>query len=140
MTSPDHILLSRFYQIARISYMQLEYFVTKISNPKLQTIISNLASNYELVANECFTLAKSHSVNLPDNIFFKRCADILHQNYSCLNNISLQAIISCITNLNIQLMIEMYNVETATSETISIGKHLQAMQEDNLNILCQIQI
>lgn len=140
MTSPDHILLSRFYQIARISCMELEYFVGKISNPKLQTIISNQAANYELVANECFALAKTHSVALPDNMFFKRCSGTFQQNYECITTINLQSVIACISNLNIYLMIEMYNVESATSETISIGKHLQALHEDNLNILCQIQI
>ncbi len=140
MTSPDHILLSRFYQIARLSSMELEFFVPKISNKKLQTIISNQAYNYELLANECFALAKTHSVNLPDNQFFKRCNDIIAQNFNHLPYIDLSAIIACISNFNIHLMIELYNVEMADSETINIGKHLKILQEDNLNILCQIQI
>lgn len=140
MTSPDHILLSRFYQIARLTSIELEFFIPRISNSKLQTIISNQASNYELLANECFALAKTHSVNLPDNLFFKRCSEIISQNFANLKHIDLSAIIACISNFNIHLMIEMYNVETADSETINIGRHLKMLQEDNLNILCQIQL
>ena len=140
MTSPDHILLSRFYQIARLTSMELEFFVPKISNPKLQTIISNQASSYELLANECFALAKTHSVNLPNSLFFKRCNEIISQNFANLKHIDLSAIISCISSFSIYLMIEMYNVETADSETINIGRHLKMLQEDNLNILCQIQL
>ena len=139
MNYVDHILLSRFYQIAKISTITLDTFLTKTSNTELQTIISKQLANYDVLVTECCTLAKAHKVALADHIFFKRCRQIIDENFE---NISITPAIviacTCISSLN--TLIEIYNVESADSETINIGKHLQIMQENNLQILSQLKL
>lgn len=140
MTTVDHILLSRFYQIAKISVLQLEDIISKINKPELQTIVSNQISNYDVLVKECCTLAKSHSVSLPDHIFFKRCKQIIEDNFANINCIETSTLIAITSTFSLNTLIELYNVESANSETISIGKHLLNMQENNLQILKQIKV
>ncbi len=140
MTSVDSILLSRFYQISKVCVLQLEYCLPKIKNDKLQTIISNHASNFEVLSNECFALAKAQRITLPDNLFFRRCKALIEQSLDEFNSIELPTIIMGLTISNIHTLIELYNVEKADSETISIGKHLQEILENQLNILKQIKL
>lgn len=140
MNYVDHILLSRFYQIAKISVLQLESFLPKIKHQELQTIISNQISNYDVLVAECRTLGKAHSINLPDNTFFNRCKQIIDDNFECFKSINQEILIACTTISSLNTLIEIYNVESAESETISIGKHLQSMQENSLQILKQIKI
>ena len=140
MNYVDHILLSRFYQIAKISVLQLELSLPKIKQKELQTIISNQISNYDVLVAECRTLAKAHSINLPDNTFFNRCKQIIDNNFESFKSIDNDILIACTTISSLNTLIEIYNVESAKSETINIGKHLQLMQENNLQILKQIKI
>ena len=140
MNYVDHILLSRFYQIAKISVLQLETFLPKIKHPELQTIISNQITNYDVLVAECKTLAKAHSVALPDNAFFSRCKQIVEDSFGDFSSINKQILIACTTAFSLNTLIEIYNVESAESETIHIGKHLQSMQDNNLQILKQINV
>ena len=140
MNYVDHILLSRFYQIAKISALQLEIFLPKIKHQELQTIISNQMSNYDVLVAECKTLAKAHSVSLPDNAFFSRCKQIIEDSFGDFSSINKQILIACTAVSSLNTLIEIYNVESADSETIRIGKHLQAMQDNNLQILNQIEV
>ena len=139
MTTVDHFLLSRFYEIAKISTIQLEVFLNKIKKPELQTIIAKQISNYEVLVKECCTLAKSHSINLPDHVFFKRCKQVIEENFEAIKSISLDLIIASTTMLSLNTLSHIYNVESADSETISLGKHLQNMQDNHLQILKQIK-
>ena len=138
MNYVDHILLSRFYQIAKISTFYLDTIINQTSNNNLKTLISNQLANYDVITNECNMLAKAHSVTLPDHTFFKRCKQIIEDNFSTISATP-QIIIASTTMLNLSTLIEIYNVESADSETIRIGKHLQSMQENNLQILQQIK-
>lgn len=139
MTTVDHFLLSRFYEIAKISTIELEFFLNKIKKPELQTIIAKQISNYDVLTKECCTLAKSHSINLPDHLFFKRCKQIIEDNFDTMKTISIDLIIASTTALSLNTLSHIYNVESADSETISIGKHLQNMQDNHLQILKQIK-
>lgn len=140
MTHVDHMLLAKFYQIAKISVIQLEAVISKIKNIELQAIISNQISNYDVLAKECSALAKVHSVALPDNMFFKRCKQVIDNNFDSITNVSLDLLIACTTIYSLDTLTEIYNVESANSETINIGKHLQNMQDNNLQILRQIKL
>lgn len=135
MTTVDHILLSRFYQIAKISTLQLEAITPKINDNDLQSIISTQISNYDVIAQECCTLAKVHSIALPDHTFFKRCKQIIDYNFEDIDPINIQTLIACTIAFSLNTLSELYNVESANSETINIGKHLQTMQDNNLKIL-----
>ena len=140
MNYVDNLLLSRFYQIAKLSVLQLEVVMPKIKNKELQTIISNQIANYDVLVKECQTIAKAHSIALPDHIFFKRCKQIIDENFENITSVNIQTLIVCTTLSSLNTLIEIYNVESATSETISIGKHLQSMQENNLQILKEIKL
>ncbi len=140
MNYVDHILLSRFYQIAKISVLQLEAFLPKIKHKELQTIISNQIANYDVLVTECRTLAKAHSIALPDNAFFSRCKQIIEDSFDDFTSINKQILIACTTLSSLNTLIEIYNVESAESETINIGKHLQTMQDNHLLILKQIKV
>jgi len=137
MNCVDHILLSRFYQIAKISVLILESSLPKIKNKELQTTISNQMSNYDVLVEECRTLAKAHSISLPDNAFFKCCKQIIDSNFDNLSCISNQILIAFTTSLSLNTLAEIYDVESVNTETINIGKHLQSMQENNLQVLNQ---
>ena len=139
MTIIDNLLLSRFYQISKISIIQYENILLKIKNIDLQTIISKQISNYDVIAKECSTIAKTNKINLPDNMFFKRCSELIEKNFENLHFKSLESIISCTTITHLHTMIELYDVETADSETIKIGKHLLKMQEDFLQLLQELK-
>ncbi len=139
MTIIDNLLLSRFYQISKISIIQYENILLKIKNIDLQTIISKQISNYDVIAKECSTIAKTNKIDLPDNMFFKRCSELIEKNFENLHFKSLESIISCTTITHLHTMIELYDVETADSETIKIGKHLLKMQEDFLQLLQELK-
>lgn len=139
MTIIDNLLLSRFYQIAKISALEYEAILLKIKNPDLQTIISKQISNYDVLASECSTIAKSNKIDLPDNAFFKRCKEIIEENFTPLTFKSLEPIIACTTSTNIHTLMELYDVESATSETIEIGRHLLKMQNDSLQLLHELK-
>ena len=139
MTIIDNLLLSRFYQISKISIIQYENILLKIKNMDLQTIISKQISNYDVIAKECSTIAKTNKIDLPDNMFFKRCSELIEKNFENLHFKSLESIISCTTITHLHTMIELYDVETADSETIKIGKHLLKMQEDFLQLLQELK-
>lgn len=139
MTIIDNLLLSRFYQISKISIIQYENILLKIKNIDLQTIISKQISNYDVIAKECSTIAKTNKIDLPDNMFFKRCSELIEKNFENLHFKSLESIISCSTITHLHTMIELYDVETADSETIKIGKHLLKMQEDFLQLLQELK-
>lgn len=139
MTIIDNLLLSRFYQISKISIIQYENILLKIKNIDLQTIISKQISNYDVIAKECSTIAKTNKINLPDNMFFKRCSELIEKNFENLHFKSLESIISCTTITHLHTMIELYDVETADSETIKIGKHLLKIQEDFLQLLQELK-
>ncbi|MBQ7880783.1 MAG: hypothetical protein IJ358_02965 [Clostridia bacterium] len=140
MNYVDHLLLSRFYQIAKISVLQFEVIMPKIKNKELQTIVSNQISNYDVLVKECQTLAKAHSIALPDHIFFKRCKQIIDENFDNITSVNTQTLIACTILSSLNTLIEIYNVESADSETINIGKHLQSMQDNNLQILREIKL
>jgi len=137
MNCVDNILLSRFYQIAKISVLILESSLPKIKSTELQTTISNQISNYDVLVEECRTLAKAHSITLPDNAFFKCCKQIVDINFNNLTCINKQILIAFTTTLSLNTLTEIYDVESVDTETINIGKHLQSMQENNLQILNQ---
>ena len=137
MTDVDIILLSRFYQISKISVMQYEHFLTKIK-PEYQTIISNQMTNYDVLSKECCTLAKSHNISLPDHLFFKRCKQVIDDNL-CSIKINLDTIIACLSIGRLHTLTEIYDVEQANSETVLIGKHLLALQDNNLQTLLQLK-
>lgn len=139
MTIIDNLLLSRFYQISKISIIQYENILLKIKNIDLQTIISKQISNYDVIAKECSTIAKTNKIDLPDNMFFKRCSELIEKNFENLHFKSLESIISCSTITHLHTMIELYDVETADSETIKIGKHLLKIQEDFLQLLQELK-
>ena len=139
MTDVDCILLSRFYQISKISVLQLELILPKISNKELQTEISNQIASYDILATECCTLAKAHKISLPDYEFFKRCRELIDENFNQLSSISHETIIAITTTSCLNTLIEIYNVESGDSETINIGKHLQNMQCNNLQMLKQFK-
>jgi len=139
MTDVDHLLLSRFYQLSKIAVLQLESMMPKIKNQELKIIVSNQLATYDVLSKECCTMAKSHNIALPDNTFFKRCREILDDAFDNVNNINLQTLIvhTCLLSLN--ALTEIYDVESATSETINLGKHLQSMIDTNLQILTEIK-
>lgn len=139
MTIIDNLLLSRFYQISKISIIQYENILLKIKNIDLQTIISKQISNYDVITKECSTIAKTNKIDLPDNMFFKRCSELIEKNFENLHFKSLESIISCTTITHLHTMIELYDVETADSETIKIGKRLLKMQEDFLQLLQELK-
>lgn len=139
MTIIDNLLLSRFYQISKISIIQYENILLKIKNIDLQTIISKQIYNYDVIAKECSTIAKTNKIDLPDNMFFKRCSELIEKNFENLHFKSLESIISCTTITHLHTMIELYDVEIADSETIKIGKHLLKMQEDFLQLLQELK-
>ena len=97
MTDVDCILLSRFYQIAKISTLQLEAIMPNISNQELQTIISNQIANYDVLSTECCTLAKAHKISLPDYEFFKRCSELINENFNQFSSITHETIIAITT-------------------------------------------
>ena len=138
MNYVDNLLLSRFYQIAKLSVLQLEAVMPKIKNTELQTIISNQITNYDVLITECNTIAKTHSIALPDHLFFKRCKQLIDENFEYIKSVNPQTLIAITTLSALNTLIEIYNVESAGSETINIGKHLQSMQQNNLEILKQI--
>ena len=138
MNCVDHILLSRFYQIAKISVLILEASLPKIKQTELQTKISNQISKYDVLVEECRTLAKSHSITLPDNTFFKSCKQVIENNFDSFNSINKQVLIAFTITLSLNTLTEIYDVESVNTETINIGKHLQSMQEHNLQTLNQI--
>lgn len=138
MTSVDYILISRFYQIAKISAMQYEAVLNKLSSPDLQLLVSNQMANYDVICEECLSISKANNIPLPNGDFFARCRQIIAHNFDKFSKIDLQFIISSTTAFSLQTLIELYNVESATSETISIGKHLQLMQEQFLQLLREI--
>lgn len=137
MTDVDCLLLSRFYQIAKISVIKLETFLPKTTNPELQTFISNQILDYDAIVKECCTLSKSHCTALPENSFFKRCKQITEDFFVGITSIDKKTIISCISTLNLVTLAELYDVESASSETINIGKHLLAIHNNNLQTLTE---
>lgn len=137
MTSVDYILISRFYQIAKISVIQHEIIMPK-TPAELQVIVSNQMANYNVICEECLAMAKSYNIPLPSGDFFKRSKQIIEDNFSKFTEIGLQTIVACTTISSLHTLTELYNVESATSETILIGKHLQLMQEQFLQLLREV--
>lgn len=138
MTSVDYILISRFYQIAKISVLEYEAILPKITSPELQLLVSNQMANCDVICGECLAISKSNNIPLPNGDFFKRSKQIIEDNFSQFAEINLSTIVACTTTLNLHTLIELYNVESATSETILIGKHLQLMQEQFLQLLREV--
>ena len=140
MTHVDHLLVSRFYQISKIAVILLESTMPKIKNEELKTIISNQMSTYDVLSKECCTMAKSHLVALPDNAYFKRCRELIVEAFNNISSVNLQTLIACTTLLSLNALTEIYDVEMANSETINLGKHLQNIIANNLQVLTEIKL
>lgn len=139
MTDIDNLLLSRIYQLAKICVIEYEAILPKIKNPDIQTLISNQTSNYDLIVKECSTLAKSHNITLPESTFFKRCRDTIEANFEALKFNSLTPLITCGTITSLHILMDIYDLESANSETISIAKHFKTLQDNFLNALAEIK-
>lgn len=140
MTSVDYILISRFYQIAKISVLIYEEISPKLDSKDLQILTSNQMANYDVITEECKAISKAHKIPLPDNAFFSRCKQIIAENFDKYTVIQPETLMACTTTLSLHTLVEIYNVESATSETINIGKHLQLMQEQFLQLLREIKL
>lgn len=140
MTSVDYILISRFYQIAKISVLEYEAILPKLSNPDLQTLVSKQMANYNVISEKCSAISKTHKIALSSGEFFKRCKQLIDDNLTKFTHLDLQFLVACTTALSLHTLVELYNVESATSETINIGKHLQLMQEQFLQLLREIKL
>ena len=140
MTHVDHLLVSRFYQISKLAVILFENTMPKIKNQELKTIISNQISTYDVLSKECCTMAKSHVVALPDNAYFKRCRELIADAFDSINQINLPTLIACTTLFSLNILTEIYDVETANSETINLGKHLQKVIANNLQVLTEIKL
>lgn len=140
MTSVDYILISRFYQIAKISVIIYDTISPKINNKDFQMLVSNQTANYDVISEECKAISKTHKIPLPDNTFFNRCKQIIVENFDKYPTVQPETLMACTTVLSLHTLVEIYNVESATSETINLGKHLQLMQEQFLQLLREIKL
>lgn len=139
MTDIDTLLLSRIYQLAKICVIEYEAILPKIKNPDIQTLLSNQSSNYDLIVKECSTLAKANNVALPESTFFKRCHETIATNFETLKFNTLDPLITSATITSLHILMDIYDLESASSETISIAKHFKALQDNFLNALAEIK-
>ena len=82
MTDIDKKLLTRIYQDAKIGTLGSEEVLEKCTDDKFKELISSQMSEYDLIAKECETIAKSNKIELPDNNFFKKIKQTAMINFS----------------------------------------------------------
>ena len=139
MTDIDNLLLSRIYQLAKICVIEYETILPKIKNTDIQTLISNQMNNYDLIVKECLTLSKTNKVNFPDIAFFKRCKEQIETNFEQLKFNTLEPLITCGTITSLHILMDIYDIESADSETINIAKHFKTLQDNFIDLLTKIK-
>lgn len=139
MNEHSQKLLTRLYQDAKIGELGTEEVLERCTDDKFKEIISNQMAQYNLIAKECETLAKTNKIELPDNSFFKKIKQVTMINMSLLFNNKDRHIAEIMITGTVMGIIDaikaLYDLDKADEEILSIGKKLQAMQEKYVETL-----
>lgn len=139
MNNTDKKLLTRIYQDAKVGTLGSDEVLEKCTDEKFRALISKQMDSYNLVAEECETIAKSNNIELPDNGFFKKIKQTAMINFSLFFDGSdrhiAEMMITGTTMGIIDAIKSLYDLESDNEEIVKLGEKLKSMQEKYVDSL-----